>query len=266
VPFRIGRRREGSTFRVSRWGDIDIELNGAHLATVQSVEDSEVRRELSLYRTNDGKYVLETSGTTHHNWGQVLDSSQDLMAALLDQNDYLGGLEKLLLEEAGCKDGGIRAISRIRVGADHIKDLAQAVPNASRLVRSDDLEEHVRRILDNLDNDPSQAIGSAKEMLETAGKQILAFYGEDPESRGDFPGLMKRTFKLLNLSSEDISQSARGAESMKRVFSGLNQIVAGIAELRGLYGTGHGRLRKSGLTGVMLALLSALQQLYRVSC
>jgi hypothetical protein len=45
---------------------------------------------------------------------------------------------------------------------------------------------------------------------------------------------------------EDIPDSKRGREAMQRVFSGLGQIVDGIAELRNLYGTGHGRSRKSG--------------------
>jgi hypothetical protein len=60
------------------------------------------------------------------------------------------------------------------------------------------------------------------------------------------PKLMSSAFKCLKLSEEDIPQSVRGADAIKRVFAGLNQVASGTAELRNLYGTGHGRLRKGG--------------------
>ena len=40
---------------------------------------------------------------------------------------------------------------------------------------------------------------------------------------------------------DDVPQAAKGAEMVKRVLSNLATIVQGVAELRGLYGTGHGK-------------------------
>jgi hypothetical protein len=40
---------------------------------------------------------------------------------------------------------------------------------------------------------------------------------------------------------ENIPESSKGAESIKRTLSSLSQITQGLAELRKLYGTGHGR-------------------------
>lgn len=48
----------------------------------------------------------------------------------------------------------------------------------------------------------------------------------------------------LGLLPEGISSEAKGAEIIKRTLSNLTAITKGIAELRGLYGSGHGRAGK----------------------
>jgi hypothetical protein len=40
---------------------------------------------------------------------------------------------------------------------------------------------------------------------------------------------------------EDIPESAKGADAIKRLLGNLGQVSQGIAELRNLYGTGHGK-------------------------
>jgi len=40
---------------------------------------------------------------------------------------------------------------------------------------------------------------------------------------------------------EGIADAVKGAETIKRVLSNLGSIVYGLAELRNLYGSGHGR-------------------------
>jgi hypothetical protein len=62
------------------------------------------------------------------------------------------------------------------------------------------------------------------------------------------PVLTKATLKELKLVPEDVPQSARGVDVIKRLLSNLGTIGNGLAELRGLYGTGHGKHGKeSGL-------------------
>jgi hypothetical protein len=45
----------------------------------------------------------------------------------------------------------------------------------------------------------------------------------------------------LKLVPEGISDAARGADVIKRILSNLATIGNGLAELRSLYGTGHGK-------------------------
>ena len=57
----------------------------------------------------------------------------------------------------------------------------------------------------------------------------------------DDPQAAKETLKELQLVPEGIPENARGAKTIKRLLSNLGTIGNGLAELRGLYGTGHGK-------------------------
>ena len=51
----------------------------------------------------------------------------------------------------------------------------------------------------------------------------------------------KATLKELKLVPEGVPNEARGADIIKRLLSNLSTVGHGLAELRGLYGTGHGQ-------------------------
>ena len=57
----------------------------------------------------------------------------------------------------------------------------------------------------------------------------------------DVPTLTKETLKELKLVPDGVPDSARGSDVVKRFLSNLGTIGNGLAELRGLYGTGHGK-------------------------
>ncbi|MEX2223222.1 MAG: abortive infection family protein [Candidatus Rokuibacteriota bacterium] len=121
------------------------------------------------------------------------------------------------------------------------------LPIASATVDRHTLHDHIKRIEDSVDSDPSQAIGSTKELVETVAKLVLLQYGEDPDQHATLQQLVKHAFKCLDLSIETIPEARKGAEAIRQILSGLSQIVGGTAELRNLYGTGHGRVRRGGL-------------------
>ncbi|HBE22387.1 MAG TPA: hypothetical protein DDW21_02825 [Verrucomicrobiales bacterium] len=111
------------------------------------------------------------------------------------------------------------------------------------------LAEQVRRMEAAIETDPSLAIGTAKELIETCCKTILAERGVTISGTPDVPTLTKTTLKELNLVPDGIDESTRGADVIKRLLSNLGTIGNGLAELRGLYGTGHGKHgNASGLT------------------
>ena len=61
----------------------------------------------------------------------------------------------------------------------------------------------------------------------------------------DIPALTKETLKELKLVPEGIPDSARGSDITKRLLQNLGTIGNNLAELRGLYGTGHGKHGKT---------------------
>lgn len=115
---------------------------------------------------------------------------------------------------------------------------------AASILQVGELERHVARIRRTLHDDPAQAVGSSKELLETVLRTILGEFGEQPA--GDIQDLLKRVQKKLKL--EPASADGRpGAETIRRTLSNLGQVVVGVAEVRNLFGTGHGRSRATEL-------------------
>jgi hypothetical protein len=61
----------------------------------------------------------------------------------------------------------------------------------------------------------------------------------------DIPTLTKETLKELKLVPDGVPDSARGSDVIKRLLNNLGTVGNGLAELRGLYGSGHGKHAKS---------------------
>ena len=112
-----------------------------------------------------------------------------------------------------------------------------------------ELQKQIVRAQNSIENDPAHAIGTAKEMVETTCKTILTergiAYGPDEKLHS----LVKMTREALQLLPDDVPNSARGAESIHKILGSLGAVAQGTAELRSLFGTGHGREGKAkGLT------------------
>ena len=102
------------------------------------------------------------------------------------------------------------------------------------------LHVEIDRIAHSAENDPSLAVGTAKEMVETICKTILEDRGVSSQGE-DLPQLVRAVAKELALLPNNIPDHAKGSGVIRRMLSNLNQVSQGIAELRNLYGTGHGR-------------------------
>jgi hypothetical protein len=157
-----------------------------------------------------------------------------LLNALID---YAEETAHETTEEDKKKADLCRAIaSRLLAGGPSLDDLKQK----AQALNANHLAEQIRRMKDSVETDPSLAIGTAKELIETCCKTILAERGQELSGTPDIPTLTKATLKELNLVPEGIPNSARGADVIKRILSNLSTVGHGLAELRGLYGTGHG--------------------------
>lgn len=102
------------------------------------------------------------------------------------------------------------------------------------------LAQQIKRMEDAVVIDPHLAIGTAKELIETICRTILTERGKPVTGVPDIAQLTKVTLKELKLVPEGVREAARGADVVKRILQNLGAIGNGLAELRGLYGTGHG--------------------------
>ena len=88
---------------------------------------------------------------------------------------------------------------------------------------------------------PTEAIGKAKELIESCCKTILEKAGATYEKSWDINRLLKETRQLLHLMPEDIPEDIAEATAMKSLLASLANIANNIAQLRNSYGSGHGK-------------------------
>lgn len=108
------------------------------------------------------------------------------------------------------------------------------------------IRNQVRRLEASVEADPEAAIGGAKELIESSCKTVLSDHGTTDLDSMDVPKLIKATQQALKLTPEDVPETARGKDSVKRLMGSLSAIAVSIAELRNEYGTGHGKEGRSG--------------------
>lgn len=101
--------------------------------------------------------------------------------------------------------------------------------------------EYIGRIKNSIETDPALAIGSSKELVEATLKTILKKENIEFDKLDDLPRLLKKVQKGLELVPKEVDSSKKGANAIKMVLSNLGSIVIKTAELRNLYGTGHGK-------------------------
>jgi AbiJ N-terminal domain 3/Abortive infection C-terminus len=127
---------------------------------------------------------------------------------------------------------------RIRNSAPNVVARAQTAADSLDAAH---MHKEIERVEKIIDTDPALAIGTAKELVESCCKSILTKRGI-PFTRGaDLPELTKLLAKELKLVPDGITEAAKGADNVKRILQNLSSITHNLAELRGLYGTGHGR-------------------------
>ena len=107
-------------------------------------------------------------------------------------------------------------------------------------IDNDWMQKKIERIQNSVETDPELAIGTAKELVESCCKTILSQHGVDFSGNDNLPKLVRQVAQVLKLVPENISNEAKGSESIRKILGSLSAISQSLAELRSLYGTGHG--------------------------
>lgn len=107
----------------------------------------------------------------------------------------------------------------------------------------------LRRMWDNVEDDPDAAIGAAKEAVEATAKHVILTAGEAVGAAEKMSSLISRSQKLLDLHASQVAPTKAGGNTIKSILGALSQAAIGINALRRDYGSGHGRpTRQAGLT------------------
>lgn len=103
------------------------------------------------------------------------------------------------------------------------------------------LSKQITRMEAAIERDPELAIGTAKDLVETASVTVLEEMGVIVDKNWDLVRVVKEAGKRLKITPDSVISGVTGEESIRKVLGSLAGVVAGTAELRNLYGTGHGK-------------------------
>lgn len=89
--------------------------------------------------------------------------------------------------------------------------------------------------------DTDLAIGTAKDLIETACKSILKKHGKNFLSDWNLGKLLKETSDILDFKPKKASNPEKADGSIRQILKGITTMINGVSELRNAYGTGHGK-------------------------
>ena len=101
--------------------------------------------------------------------------------------------------------------------------------------------DNLERIQRAVDTDPAQVIGSAKELIESTAKTVLAQLGLPVDETDDVPALVAQAQQALHLHPSSGAAGPDGSAAVKKVLGAVTTVTTGVAEMRNRgFGTGHG--------------------------
>jgi hypothetical protein len=121
------------------------------------------------------------------------------------------------------------------------RPVARSAAPITKILSADYIAQQMDRMEAAIEADPELAIGTAKEFVETICKTILSEVGNPAPAKADLPALVKLVRVQLELLPDNVHEKAKGADTIKAILASLGTTAQGLAELRGLYGTGHGK-------------------------
>jgi hypothetical protein len=103
------------------------------------------------------------------------------------------------------------------------------------------IRQQLARIQRAIVDDPALAVGSAKELIDSTAKVVLAERGKVVNDKADLPILVRDAQQALSLHPSSATPGPDGSDAVKKILGSVSGIAIGLAELRNRgYGTGHG--------------------------
>jgi hypothetical protein len=124
----------------------------------------------------------------------------------------------------------------LTIGGDPLKVLDElAALAATAAVETSAIRAELRRLESALPDDPSVAVGRAKNLVEATAKAILIRHGLPVDNRLSVHALATQAMDVLGARPRDAAN-----EPSRRILGRLIAVVQDLSELRNQVGDGHG--------------------------
>jgi hypothetical protein len=143
--------------------------------------------------------------------------------------------------------------------------IAKQSESLTEKFNSEYMATQINNMHNTIETSPYDAIGKAKELYESCCKTILIENNITISSNWNISHLSKEVLKILKLTPDDISDTAKASDTIKQLLGNLSAISQSTAELRNSYGSGHGKdIKFKGLTSrhARLAVGAAVTAVY----
>lgn len=190
------------------------------------------------FKINEGddKYLLNFLSTVFH--PAVRDDKKNWV-------EFLARINKLLEADGySCYEKehiSGRAVFYWKHNAKLNPSITYQLQSAMKFLDSKYVESRYKSIISSIDSSPSTAIGDAKELLETCCKTILKELAIGYEDDIKINKLMKLTCEKLGVHPNSVSIDHKAFATSKIILGNFSAITQGLAELRNLFGDGHGK-------------------------
>lgn len=189
----------------------------------------------NLSHCDDDTFLRFLSETIHPVVRPDIEEVQKL-AAHYNEQLRLSGWELVQSE----KIAGRIVFKAQRTSGQTARRLQRASKVADAL-DADWMRSEIQRMERAIDTDPALAIGTAKDLIESCCKSILDRRQVEYSPKADLPTLTKLVASELQLVPDGISEQTKGSETVRLILRNLGALTHYLAQLRGLYGSGHGR-------------------------
>jgi hypothetical protein len=235
VPDLVSRRLR---IEVREWLSGWSVLGGIHdLFTAEGFAEVDHGLEIGGQRRDlVERFYASADWSQHEACARFLRVCEGIINEPPDDGSSVEGLKKKLQREGF----EIDELGRIRRPGE-----ALATVVVSQLSDESAIRMHLARIQDAVGDRPEEVIGAAKDLIEATAKHVLIQLGEPVPANANLPELARLAQRALALHPEVLSPTRPGAETIKKILGALSTIATGVAELRNLYGTGHGQAERT---------------------
>lgn len=129
-------------------------------------------------------------------------------------------------------------IERIRLGIVAMNEFAKEL---EQRFSSEYMSSQISIMMKMTKENPTEAIGKAKELIESCCKTIMEERKVQFSQDDSVGQLTRKVMKLLKVTPHNIDDKLPTAEAMKKILGNLSAIAEGMATLRNNYGSGHGK-------------------------